>query len=489
MSRLSSSKESPTSTLSQLAAREPAPQFAVQPHLFLVFQSDRPLGFSAGYCLRDVEELAFGRAAEGTAARFDKLESGRFKLTVPDRWMSSSHAVLRNAVGQWILEDARSKNGTLVNGRRCERAVLADGNLIELGHTFFIFRQAVLAAMDGPESLSAAELRPAAPGFATLVPELAKQLRNLEAIAPSSVSVVIHGESGTGKELVAQAIHQLSGRAGAFVAVNCAALPKTLVESELFGYRRGAFSGATEDRPGLIRTADHGTLFLDEIGDLPSSAQAVFLRVLQESEVLPVGATRPTKVDIRVLAATHRDLEALVADGQFRADLIARISVRSLSLPPLRERREDIGLLIGMLLRRHSANRAEQITFSSEAARALLLHRWPLNVRELEKCLSAAVVLAKSGTVEEKHFPGPVRASLNAPRKEDVADSDAGAVDEALDHGPLSEDDQRRREQIIALLREHAGNITAVARAIGKARFQVQRWIKRYRIDSKNFRA
>src|SRR5262245_10323110 len=212
MGRTSSSKESSTSTLSHLAAREPAPGVAAQPHLFLVFQSDHPLSFPARYCLRDVEELALGRAAEGTGGEFDKLESGRFKLSLPDRWMSSSHAILRNVAGQWILEDAGSKNGTLVNGRRCERATLADGALIELGHTFFIFRQAVLVAMDAPASLSSAELRPAGPGFATLVPELAKQLGNLEAIAPSSVSVVIQGESGTGKELVAQAIHRLSGR-------------------------------------------------------------------------------------------------------------------------------------------------------------------------------------------------------------------------------------------------------------------------------------
>src|SRR5262249_41268985 len=158
-----------------------------------------------------------------------------------------------------------------------------------------------------------------------------------------------------------------SGRPGEFVAVNCAALPQTLVESELFGYRKGAFSGAAEDRTGLIRSADRGTLFLDEIGDLSPPAQAVFLRVLQESEVLPVGATRPVKVDIRLLAATHRNLEALVAENRFRADLLARISGLTLSLPPLRERREDLGLIIGMLLRRHFSDRAEQVSLASEA--------------------------------------------------------------------------------------------------------------------------
>lgn len=478
--------ESSTSTLSHVA-KQPLPHRAApQPHLFLVLQADRPLAFSARYSLQQVEELGFGRAPEGSVARFEQLDGRRFKLAVQDRWMSSSHAVLRKTADQWVLEDVGSKNGTLVNGHRCERTVLTEGDLIELGHTSFIFRQAVPTAENGPKSLDAGELRPAAPGLATLVPELAEQFGRLEAIAPSMVSVVIHGESGTGKELVAQAIHNLSGRPGAFVAVNCAALPPTLVESELFGYRKGAFSGATEDRTGLIRSADRGTLFLDEIGDLPASAQAVFLRVLQESEVVPVGATRPVKVDIRLLAATHRDLEALVADNQFRADLLARISGLTLALPPLRERREDLGLLVGMLLRRHFANRADQVSFSSDAARALLLYDWPLNVRELEKCLTAAVVLAGIEMVQKTHFPKLLRESAK-PLAGETDDSPAASREE-VEAARLSESDQRRREEIVGLLREHGGNITGVARALGKGRFQVQRWIKRFRIDAKEFR-
>ena len=309
----------------------------------------------------------------------------------------------------------------------------------------------------------------------------------IEQVAPSVASVLIVGESGTGKELAAQATHKVSGRQGAFVAVNCAALPSTLVESELFGYRKGAFSGAIEDRLGLVRSADRGTLFLDEIGDLPESAQAVFLRVLQESEVLPVGATRPVKVDIRLVAATHRDLEAVAASGRFRADLLARVSGLTLRLPPLRERREDLGLLIGMLLRRHFANRAEQISFSSDAARALILYDWPRNIRELEKCITAAAVLARGESIQLAHLPELLRAALSKPqarpptqaRPEGVA-GDAGELQ-------LGESDQRRRDEILSLLREHGGNITAVARALKKARFQVQRWIKRYRIDAKEF--
>src|SRR5215470_10686549 len=268
----------------------------------------RARGVPAGMLTARTEMDELEPASDGGGPKLDSPDIGRFKLSVPDRWMSSSHAVLRSVSNEWILEDARSKNGTLVNGRRCERTSVADGDLIELGHTFFIFRKAARSP-HSPASLEAGELRPPAAGLATLVPALAEEFEKLAAIAPSTVSVVIHGESGTGKELAAQAIHKVSGRQGAFVAVNCAALPSTLVESELFGYRKGAFSGAIEDRVGLIRSADRGTLFLDEIGDLHLASQAKFLRVLQERQVVPVGATRPVNVDIRVCAATHRALD------------------------------------------------------------------------------------------------------------------------------------------------------------------------------------
>lgn len=473
--------DSATSTLSHQVQSRPAGRISAEPHLFLVLQADHPLGYSARYCLRDFKELAFGRALEGGETRLQQADGAQAKLSVRDRWMSSSHALLRRGTVGWVIEDAHSKNGTFVNGQRRESASLGDGDLLELGHTFFIFRSAISTHADGPASVDTSGLRPNA-GMATLLPALAEQFSNLEVIAPSSVSVVIQGESGTGKELVAQAIHRLSGRTGAFVAVNCASLPRTLVESELFGYRKGAFSGAVEDRPGLIRSAEAGTLLLDEIGDLPAEAQAVFLRVLQESEVLPVGATRPIRVDIRLLAATHRNLETLVTANEFRADLFARISGLTISLPPLRERREGLGIVIRSLLQRHFPDRADQITLSTDAARAMLLYEWPLNVRELEKYLTAAVVLARGQPVQDAHFPAPLRDALRQEKKAERAAA-AEVVPEKL-----GEADRQRREQLVQLLREHAGNITSVARALGKARFQVQRWIKRYGIDAKEFR-
>jgi len=447
----------------------------VEAQLFFVLQCDQPLQPSARFSLGHVDMVNIGRG-QRQAERLEETAVRRLDLRVPDRWMSGSHACLTRVLGRWVLEDRGSKNGTVLNGTRTARAELQDGDLLELGHSFFLFRDGMPALADEPSDLMATELRAPAPGLVTLSAPLAHQFRTLAQVAASAVSVVIRGDSGTGKELIARAVHRLSGRGGAFVAVNCGSLPETLVETELFGYRKGAFSGANEDRPGLIRSADRGTLFLDEIGDLPLASQAAFLRALQEQEVTPVGATKPVPVDFRLCAATHRDLDRLVEGGAFRGDLFARISGFAVTLPPLRERREDLGLIVGTLLRRLHPERAETVTFSSDAARALFAHEWPLNVRELEKALQAAVVLAGDEPVALWHLPESVRAASLEP-------SSSGGGPK-----PLSEADRTLRGELEALLREHQGNISAVARAMGKARMQIQRWVKRFALDPASYR-
>jgi transcriptional regulator with GAF, ATPase, and Fis domain len=231
------------------------------------------------------------------------------------------------------------------------------------------------------------------------------------------------------------------------------------VESELFGHKRGAFSGALADHSGLFRAAAQGTMLLDEIGDLPLPAQAALLRVLQEGEVRPVGGTQSFKVDVRIVAATHRDLEALVARGAFREDLLARLAGFTLRLPPLRERKEDIGLLISALLRRSDR---PHITLSAEACEALLAYDWPRNIRELERALARAVLLATSGVIEVEHLG--IRA------------------DEATHPVEVS------REGLMASLEKHAGNVTSVAKQFATSRSQVHRWLRRYGLDTKDYR-
>jgi len=238
-------------------------------------------------------------------------------------------------------------------------------------------------------------------------PAMLEVLRAVKAIAQSSSTVLLTGESGTGKEEIAHAIHNASRRRGGpFVAVNCAAIPETLIEAELFGNVRGAFTGATGPRDGFIPAADGGTLFLDEIGDMPLAAQAKLLRVLQTQTVTPVGSTKVVPVDIRVIAATHQDLEALVDAGRFREDLYYRLHVIPLALPPLRERPEDIVPLAqafaSRCARRMGFDGVARIDASAEAC--LRAHRWPGNVRELANAIERAVVLSGGGVITASHI-------------------------------------------------------------------------------------
>ena len=217
-------------------------------------------------------------------------------------------------------------------------------------------------------------------------------------VAPTDSNVLIQGESGTGKELVARALHNLSRRAKApMISVNCAAIPETLIESELFGHEKGAFTGASAGRAGLVEAADGGTLFLDEIGELPLEAQARLLRVLQEGEIRRVGSVQSQKVDVRLIAATHRDLKNLAKAGQFREDLYYRLHVIALKLPALRERGSDVNEIANAFLARQSARIGrDDLHFSHEAEQAIRHYSWPGNVRELENAVERAVILSES---------------------------------------------------------------------------------------------
>ena len=243
-------------------------------------------------------------------------------------------------------------------------------------------------------------------------------LKTVVKVAQYDTTVLITGESGTGKELVARGIHQKSGRAGKpFLAVNCGGMPASLLESELFGYVKGAFTGAEKDRNGIFQEAHGGTLFLDEIGELPPEAQVKLLRVLQEREVRPVGGVRTVRVDVRVLAATARDLEEEVAAGRFREDLFYRLHVIRLHVPPLRERMEDIPLLCGRLLDRIAAKLDRQPPELLPATLAVLLrHRWPGNVRELGNALERAMVLAEGSLILPENLPENL-VGLTEPRR------------------------------------------------------------------------
>jgi len=271
-------------------------------------------------------------------------------------------------------------------------------------------------------------------------PRMQDVYKTIGRIAGSDVTVLLRGESGTGKELVARAIHHYSRRAGRpFVAVSCAAIPATLLESELFGHERGAFTDAKERKLGKLELAHGGTFYLDEIGDMPLELQAKLLRALQERAIERVGGSDTIRIDVRVLAATNRDLESLMKDGKFREDLYYRLNVVTLNLPPLRERRRDIPLLVEHFLAKHGPDLGER-GVAPEALDRLVGHDWPGNVRELENVVQRAIVMASNGVIAPEHLPiGPVSAAASV------------AVDATLE-----EIIERKLVECVRGLREHA---------------------------------
>lgn len=287
-------------------------------------------------------------------------------------------------------------------------------------------------------------------------------------VAVSSSTVLIRGESGTGKERIARAIHKASPRINErFQAVNCAAINENLLESELFGHEKGSFTGAVGEKKGLFEIADKGTLFLDEIGEINVNMQAKLLRALQEKEVLRVGGTRPIKVDVRVLAATNRDLEAMVKDGRFREDLYYRLNVIPINIPPLRQRRDDLQLLTDHFLRKHSSNIARAIKLSPEAKRLIMEYSWPGNVRQLESAIERALLLAEGDEVTVEDLPVEIRSAAQT----------EGAGGFKLPPEGISFE-ELEKSMIIQAMEQTGWNITRAAKLLGLSFRTMQ-----YRLD------
>jgi two-component system response regulator AtoC len=296
-------------------------------------------------------------------------------------------------------------------------------------------------------------------------PAMVEVYRTVARVASSRSTVLIEGESGTGKELIAAALHRHSDRAGGrFVAVDCGSLTDTLLESELFGYVRGAFTGAVGDKKGLFEEANGGTIFLDEIGDIGPSMQAKLLRVLQEYEVKRVGGQEWIHVDVRVVAATNRNLEQLVQQGTFRDDLFYRLKVVTVSLPPLRDRREDIPLLAEHFVRRYAERSGKSITrVTPEAMQLLTEYPWPGNIRELEHCIERAVALANGQVLTPDDLAPELRSSIDA----------------TLFRGAPTLEEVKRR-YLAHVLQETGGNISRAATILGVERRSLQRMLRRY---------
>jgi transcriptional regulator with PAS, ATPase and Fis domain len=297
----------------------------------------------------------------------------------------------------------------------------------------------------------------------------------LDRIAPSDSTVLIHGENGTGKELVARAIHRRSERRDRrFVVTNCSAFNDNLLDSELFGHKRGAFTGAVADKPGLFELADLGTFFLDEIADMSPALQVKVLRVIQEGTFNRVGDTEMRKVDVRIIAATNRDLVAMVANGQFREDLFYRINVIAVALPPLRDRKDDIPLLIENFLARHRRGNGRPKRLASDCTAQLLAYAWPGNVRELENEIERLVVLAGEAPTIEGDLLSP-RIRHYTPAVADEAELDSQSLPAAVE--------ALEKRMIGAAMRRHHGNKTRVAEELRVSRRNLIRLVQKYQLE------
>ncbi|HEY6081333.1 MAG TPA: sigma 54-interacting transcriptional regulator [Polyangiaceae bacterium] len=409
-------------------------------------------------------------------------EAGAVDLVLKAPAVSRVHAELVREGKSFVVRDLGSRNGVIVNGRKLAQAQLEPLDELRIGDAIFKFveegaDELLRYRIDGAMAHGCERLAQQASALAGGW-QIDAVVAEIERVAPTPLSVIVRGPSGTGKEVIASELHRLSGRRGKLAAVNCTALPQNLIESELFGYKRGAFSGADRDKPGLIRHADGGTLLLDEIGDMPLEAQAKLLRVLQAREVLPLGATTPEPVDVRVVAATHRDLERLQREGKFREDLFARLNEYAVELPALHERKEDVYLLTRTFLNRHGGQ-AKRPSFAFMSG--LLHYDFPYNVRELEACIKRALALTDGASLEPEVLPETVQESMN----------DYGSAGGRPSQPPADDETQGAPEEpeLRELLRRHQGNVAAVGRELGKARMQIHRWMKRYAIDITDYRS
>jgi len=389
-----------------------------------------------------------------------------------DGFLSSEHAeIVLLEPGSWLIRDCDSRNGTFANGLPITQRKLRPNDVIRIGNTVLVcYESRALEQADVTSLLLGAS------------PDMARLRQQISQVATNDLKVLILGETGTGKELVAREIHQKSARTGDFVPINCGAIPSTLVESTFFGHTRGAFSGANSDQPGAFASADGGTLFLDEVGELPLSVQATLLRVLEEGEITPVGASKARGVNVRVVAATNRDLRQAVEMGTFRGDLYARLNQWPMELPPLRERREDVLLLFREFL-------GIDLLAQADVVEAMVIYDWPRNVRELSNLAERIkAVPPASGALSWEEVPAELKALFDLRRngsESPLSSSDATTINDEEREPPMP----ISRADIEAALKRYQGNVTHCAEYLKIGRKTLYRKLESLNIDPARFRS
>jgi DNA-binding NtrC family response regulator len=412
---------------------------------------------------QDGAELLIGRDP-GCAIRLEGSEVSRRHAAL--RWVGPD--------SDPVIVDLGSHNGVRVNGRLTPSAELACGDVVRLGGWV-----GVVAAAPG----TFAAIAPGLLGGATLQTALAP----LQRAAASNLTIVLEGETGTGKEVVTHSVHQWSGRPGPLVAVNCAALPEGLAEAELFGYRRGAFTGADRASPGFVRSAQGGTLLLDEVSDLPLPVQAKLLRVLQEGEVQPLGEMRPVPVDVRIVVASQQSLMDSVKEGRFRPDLLARLDGITVHLPPLRQRKEDIPPLFSHMLGELTQGRAPAV--EGDLVEQLCVHDWPFNVRELVQLVRQLVVLhGHQSLLGAQHLPARIGLQAVPMPVAGKTVSKTSARGEAAPAGPAP-GEPVELTALLGALRAAGGNVARASAMLGITRQRAYRLMESHAVDLEALRS
>ncbi len=483
--------EQPDKTLTAQLSPLRGTDVAATPLLLLAARAGHAPLLARDRFLLPGSRLLLARRAAGVGA----VTPGAWGLDDP--LASSRHAEIVREGEAWSIADLGSKNGTFVDGVALVAGApprrLNDGAIIFLGDHVLVFRLATAAQVAAVKLELGDPLGP----VPTASPRMAALCDRLRRLAVSDAEVLLCGETGVGKEVYARALHERSRRPGRFVALNCAAIPRELIESELFGYRPGAHSTAHAGKPGLIESAEGGTLFLDEIAEVNVETQVKLLRFLQDKQLTPLGSTRPRTIDVRIVAATNREVAPGSAGG-LRDDLLGRLGAAPIRLPPLRDRLEDVGALAAFFLARvGQKNAGTPAGFDGPALRALALARFPLNVRELEKIVVAAAALAEQGRLigvndlpeTVTHPPAPSTPGPGAGSRTAGASLAAGAGAEAPRLGRKPPEPAPEAAELERLLRQYHGNVAEVARAVGRQRAAVWRWIKRYGLAPEQFRA
>jgi DNA-binding NtrC family response regulator len=399
-------------------------------------------------------------------------------LILTDKVISNSHFELVANENGFLLRDLESTNGTFCGEFRVKEAFLSPGQVFRVGSSKIQFE-----SLDEIVSIKLSE----SDRFHEVVGRsisMREIFATLEKVAPSDLTVLIQGETGTGKEKVAHALHHLSSRKNKpFIVQDCGAIPKDLIESVLFGHERGAFTGAHQQHRGCFEQASGGTIFLDEIGELDISLQPKLLRVLETREIKRVGGDKPVKVDVRVVAATNRDLRKMVEESRFREDLFFRLSVIHVLLPSLRSRREDIPLLIQAFMDDLSARRSasEPLSLSPDALEALVSHEWPGNVRELKNIIERAASLADGSilTARDLIFSAPLHSNRNHHK-----DPSAEVLGLSFKEGKARILEDFEAQYLRTLIKHHDGNISRASHEAGLTRFHLRELLKKYNIPA-----